>query len=60
MLFCVTRSIQFDSFGEAFVRPPPEANPVGDGQRRLDRAEAGDMLMAHLAAEAAGFHDGSR
>jgi hypothetical protein len=43
--------------GAALVHPLPEGNRVGDGQRRLDRAEAGDMLMAHLAADAAGFHD---
>jgi len=37
------------------VHPLPEGNPVGDGQRRLDRAEAGDMVVADLAADAAGF-----
>jgi hypothetical protein len=40
--------------GEAFVHPLQEGNPVGDGQWRVDRAEAGDMLMAHIAADAAG------
>ena len=40
---------------EALMQPGPERQPIGDGCRDGDGAEAGDVLVLDLAGGAAGF-----